>query len=93
MNKPKELTGRDLLRHAKELEEHLEAGGEVEAWNGISFHVVGNPKFDDRLWRYRKKPKPSSVYLNIYPRAAPGKFFAGGNDVHAVSHHLFNLRK
>ena len=64
---PKELTGRELLRHAAKLHEALEAGEEIELWV-IRYHQwVSQSRygFSGPLHLYRVKPKPRVWWVNV----------------------------
>ena len=62
---PKELHGREHLRHAAELEAALERGESLQHWTGSKWGAAFDLLFP--FWRYRVAPKKIVRYVNIYP--------------------------
>ena len=65
---PKELKGRELLKHAAELYEADERGENIHYWNSLDeeWATSGIIQFSEPFWRYRVAPKNIVAYVNCY---------------------------
>ena len=66
---PKELEGRELLKHAAELYEAYVVGEKIEMWipDDNEWDRFDKLIFGQPFWRYRVAPKKIVRYVNIYP--------------------------
>ena len=65
---PKELEGRELLKHAAELYEAYVAGEKIEMWipDDNEWDRFDKLIFGQPFWRYRVAPKTIVEYANCY---------------------------
>jgi len=66
---PKELHGRELLKHASELHAAYERGEKIHYWHSFigSWATSGNIEFSAPFWLYRVAPKKIVRYVNCHP--------------------------
>ena len=71
---PKELSGRELLKHAADLDRACEQGEKIELWVDV-WSPIESPTFNQPLWRYRVAPTTVVRYVNVYPNC---QYASGG---------------
>ena len=73
-DKPRELYGVEVLRHAAALLRATEAKEPIQWWDGSKWCDIDDPGFCDSLKCYRVAPKP--MWGNVYPIGSIGGTYA-----------------